>query len=59
MNGSVLAFAGDVAVVGELLVVAGSTVLVGVHVGVLVDFDGDVPLPGSFCVGFGFGGGVA
>jgi hypothetical protein len=47
VNGSVLAFAGDVVVVGVLLVVAGSTVLAGVVVvGVLVDFDGDVPLPG-------------
>ncbi|HZL47858.1 MAG TPA: hypothetical protein VFC30_02470 [Solirubrobacteraceae bacterium] len=54
MNGSVaLAFAGCVDVVGVLLVVAGATVLAGDF----VDFDGDVPLPGSFCVGFG--GGVA
>jgi hypothetical protein len=48
VNGSVLAFAGDVVVVGVLLVVAGSTVLAGgVVVGVFVDFDGDVPLFGS------------
>jgi hypothetical protein len=45
VNGSELAFAGDVVVVGALLAVAGSTVLDGV-VGVLVDFDGDVPLFG-------------
>jgi hypothetical protein len=49
VNGSLLAFAGDVVVVGALLAVAGSTVLDGV-VGVFVDFDGDVPL-------FGVGGG--
>jgi len=48
VNGSELAFAGDVVVVGVLLAVAGATVLDGV-VGVLVDFDGDVPLLG---VGF-------
>src|SRR6202034_3060720 len=47
VNGSVLAFAGSVAVVGVLLVVAGSTALDGVgEVGVFVDFDGDGPLFG-------------
>jgi hypothetical protein len=56
VNGSVLAFAGAVVVVGVLLVVAGSTALAGVLVGVLVDFDGEVPLCDS---GFGFGAGVA
>jgi hypothetical protein len=45
VNGSVLAFAGSVAVVGVLLVVAGEVVLDGVF----VDFEGDVPL-----LGFGF-----
>lgn len=48
MNGSELAFAGDVVVVGVLLAVAGAVAFEGV-VGVLVDFDGDVPL---FGVGF-------
>jgi len=48
VNGSVLAFAGDdVVVVGALLAVAGEVVLD--DVGVLDDFDGDVPLLG---VGF-------
>jgi hypothetical protein len=48
VNGSELAFAGDVVVVGALLAVAGAVSFEGV-VGVLVDFDGDVPL---FGVGF-------
>ena len=53
VNGSELAFAGEEVVVGELLAVAGSTVLDGV-VGVLVDFDGEVPLFGEgFVVGAG------
>jgi hypothetical protein len=47
VNGSELAFAGDVVVVGEVLAVAGEVVLD--DVGVLDDFDGDVPLLG---VGF-------
>lgn len=53
MNGSVLAFAGDVVVVGVvLLVFAGATVLAGVvEVGVFVDFDGEVPLFGVVVVG--------
>jgi hypothetical protein len=49
VNGNVLAFAGFVAV----LVVAGETVLAGV----LVAFDGDVPLFGEGVV-VGLGGGV-
>jgi len=54
VNGNVLAFAGCVLVVGVLLVVAGSTVLAGVvEVGVLVDFDGEVPLLGFGTVGSG------
>lgn len=51
VNGSVLAFAGEVVVVGVvLLVVAGATVLAGV-VGVFVDFDGEVPLFGVVVAG--------
>ena len=52
VNGRVLAFAGSVEVVGVLLVVAGSTSLAGVVVGVFVDFDGDVPLFGSGFLAF-------
>ena len=53
VNGSVLAFAGEVVVVGVvLLVVAGATVLAGVvEVGVFVDFDGEVPLFGVVVAG--------
>jgi hypothetical protein len=47
VNGSELAFAGEVDVVGTLLAVAGEVALD--DVGVLDDFDGDVPL---FGVGF-------
>jgi hypothetical protein len=47
VNGNVLAFAGFVA--GVLLVVAGETVLAGV----LVAFDGDVPLLGVGSFGSG------
>jgi hypothetical protein len=49
----VLAFAGEVVVVGVvLLVVAGATVLAGVvEVGVFVDFDGEVPLFGVVVAG--------
>ncbi len=54
MNGSELAFAGDVVVVGELLAVAGEVVLD--DAGVLDDLDGDVPL---FGVVVGAGGLVA
>jgi hypothetical protein len=59
VNGSVLAFAGDVVVVGVVLVVAGSTALDGVVVvGDLVVFEGEVPLLGlglglDFVVGAG------
>jgi hypothetical protein len=45
VNGSELAFAGEEVVVGELLAVAGEVVLD--DVGVLDDFDGDVPLFGA------------
>jgi hypothetical protein len=65
VNGSVLApaFAGCVDVPGALLVVAGETVLAGVVlagvVGDFVDFDGEVPLPGSEPLpGFVGGGGA-
>jgi hypothetical protein len=47
VNGSVLAFAGAVVVVGALLAVAGEVVF--------VDFDGDVPL---FAEGVTGGGGA-
>lgn len=55
MNGSVVAvaFAGCVLFAGALLAFAGATVLAGVVddvVGVFVDFDGDVPLPGDGAV---------
>ncbi len=55
VNGRVLAFAGAVVVVGVVvLVLAGSTALLGVGVGVVgvfVDFDGEVPLFGEGVVG--------
>jgi hypothetical protein len=53
VNGSELAFAGDVVAVGVvLLVVAGEVVLDDV-VGVFVDLDGDVPLVGFGTLGSG------
>jgi hypothetical protein len=55
VNGSVLAFAGSVAVAGALLAVAGAAEEDGVLVdGVFDDFEGDVPLFGVVAGLFGW-----